>query len=111
MLDHFGPIVVLGLAGALLGWAMVVMTSRIEHRRRERHADVFGDFHGLKICDTSISTRAMAPNGASGWPVEASQAEADGTVAQPPAHAPIGHPPLDQGDLSIPAFLRRTNLH
>jgi hypothetical protein len=55
----------------------------------------------------------MAPNGASVVPAEASQAEADGTVAEPPAHAPIGHnagPPLED-DLTIPAFLRRAVLH
>ncbi len=30
---------VAGLAGGLLGWSVVVITSRIEHARRERHPD------------------------------------------------------------------------
>jgi len=34
-------------------------------------------------------------------------------AVEPPAHAPMGHnagPPLDQDDLTIPAFLRRTSV-
>jgi hypothetical protein len=85
-----------------------------DQQERGENFPHYEKIHGGKNSPTSISTRAMAPNGACGWSVEASQAEADGTVADPPAHALIGHnagPPLDQDDLSIPAFLRRTNLH
>jgi Helix-turn-helix domain len=55
-------------------------------------------FHGSKICDTSKSTRAMAPNGARVEPVGEGEDEAGGRVAKPPAYAPIGHnagPPLE----------------
>jgi hypothetical protein len=57
--------------------------------------------HGPKIYDTSISTRAMAPNGASGWPVQASQAEADGTVADPPPHARSDTTPVRRSTKTI----------
>jgi hypothetical protein len=41
MLDRFGPLFVLGLAVALLGWAAVVLTSRIKRQRQEAHRERF----------------------------------------------------------------------
>ena len=38
-IDRIAPLFILGLACGFLGWAIVVLTSRIEHRHRERHAD------------------------------------------------------------------------
>jgi hypothetical protein len=43
MLDHFGPLFVLGPAVALLGWAVVVLTSWIERQRQERHHERFAE--------------------------------------------------------------------
>jgi hypothetical protein len=37
------PLFFVGLAGALIGWAMMVLASRIERDRQERHADKFGE--------------------------------------------------------------------
>jgi hypothetical protein len=37
------PLFVLGFAVALFGWGVLVIASRIEHDRRRRHADKFGD--------------------------------------------------------------------
>jgi hypothetical protein len=36
------PLVIVSFAGALIGWAMVVLTSRIERRRQQRHTERFG---------------------------------------------------------------------
>jgi hypothetical protein len=44
MLEQFGPLLVLGLACAFLGWALVALTSRIERQRRERHTEGFGHY-------------------------------------------------------------------
>jgi len=43
MLDHFGPLFVVGSAVALLGWAVVVLTSRIERQRQEAHRERFAE--------------------------------------------------------------------
>jgi hypothetical protein len=43
MLDHFAPLFVLGLASAFLGWAIVVLTSRIERQRQEAHRERFAE--------------------------------------------------------------------
>jgi hypothetical protein len=43
MLDHFGPLFVVGSAVALLGWAVVVLTSRIERERQEAHRERFAE--------------------------------------------------------------------
>jgi hypothetical protein len=42
-MDHIAPLFIVGLASALLGWAMMVLSSRIEHDRQERHASQFGE--------------------------------------------------------------------
>jgi hypothetical protein len=36
------PLVIVSFAGALIGWDMVVLTSRIERRRQQRHTERFG---------------------------------------------------------------------
>jgi hypothetical protein len=43
MLDHLAPVFVLGLACAFLGWAVVVLTSRIERERRETRRERLPD--------------------------------------------------------------------
>jgi hypothetical protein len=43
MLDRFAPLFGLGLACAFLGWAVVVLTSRIELSRQERHRERFAE--------------------------------------------------------------------
>jgi hypothetical protein len=43
MLDHFGPLFAVGVASAFLGWAVVVLTSRIELSRQERHHERFAE--------------------------------------------------------------------
>jgi hypothetical protein len=43
MLDHFSPLFVLGPAIALFGWAVVVLTSRIERQRQEAHRERFAE--------------------------------------------------------------------
>jgi hypothetical protein len=42
-MDHIAPLFVLGLACALIGWAMIVLTSRFERERRERHPELFSE--------------------------------------------------------------------
>lgn len=63
---------------------------------------------------TSLTTRvARAGSDLEGDVCRSDVAGIDAAV-EPPAHAPMGHnagPPLDQDDLTIPAFLRRTSLH
>jgi hypothetical protein len=54
MLDRFAPLFVLGLACAFLGWAVVIMASRIERQRRERHAVGFGDY---PLAERAVRTR------------------------------------------------------
>jgi hypothetical protein len=41
-MDHIAPLFIVGFAGALIGWAMMVLAARIEHDRQERHAGKFG---------------------------------------------------------------------
>jgi len=41
------PLFLVGLAAALIGWGIMVLASRIEHERRERHASKFGDESAL----------------------------------------------------------------
>ena len=43
-MDHIAPLFIVGFAGALIGWAMMVLASRIEHDRQERHAGKFGEY-------------------------------------------------------------------
>jgi uncharacterized membrane protein YciS (DUF1049 family) len=38
---YIAPLFVVGLAFALLGWAMLVLTSRLERERLERHPELF----------------------------------------------------------------------
>ena len=42
-IGFIAPLFIVGLAGALIGWAMMVLASQIEHERQERHADKFGE--------------------------------------------------------------------
>jgi len=37
------PLFIVGPAGPLIGWAMMVLASRIEHDRQERHTGRFGE--------------------------------------------------------------------
>jgi hypothetical protein len=37
------PFFIVAFGCALIGWAMMVFASRIEHERQERHADKFGE--------------------------------------------------------------------
>ena len=37
-----------GPAAALFGWGIMVLASRIEHERRERHASKYGDAPALR---------------------------------------------------------------
>ena len=39
----FASLFISALAVAFIGWAMMVLASRIEHERQERHADKFGE--------------------------------------------------------------------
>ena len=42
-MDHIVPLFIVGVASALIGWAMMVLASRIEHDRQERHTESFGE--------------------------------------------------------------------
>ena len=37
------PLFIVGVASAAIGWAMMVLASRIEHDRQERHTESFGE--------------------------------------------------------------------
>jgi hypothetical protein len=39
----FASLFIAALAVAFIGWAMMVLASRIEHERQERHAGKFGE--------------------------------------------------------------------
>jgi hypothetical protein len=38
----FASLFIVAFTCAVIGWAMMVVASRIEHERQERHADKFG---------------------------------------------------------------------
>ena len=42
-LIDFASLFIVALAVAFIGWGMMVLASRIEHERQERHADKFGE--------------------------------------------------------------------
>lgn len=42
-MDHVAALFVVGLAGALLGWGLIVIASRMERERQERHGARFGE--------------------------------------------------------------------
>ena len=42
-ISHIAPLFILGLSCALIGWAVMVVASQIERRRRERHAERIPD--------------------------------------------------------------------
>ena len=42
-MDHIAPLFIAGLSVALIGWAIMVITSRIERQRQERHMKVSAD--------------------------------------------------------------------
>jgi hypothetical protein len=42
-MDHIAPLVILGLACAFLGWAVVRIAARFERQRQERHAEMSSD--------------------------------------------------------------------
>ena len=58
-MDRIAPLFVVGLAFAFIGWTMVVLTSRLERRRQQRHADRFGE-HGPPLTQRPPWVRALA---------------------------------------------------
>lgn len=42
-MDHIAPLFIAGLSVALIGWVIMVITSRIERQRQERHMKVSAD--------------------------------------------------------------------
>ena len=42
-MQHIASTFIAGLGCALFGWALVVISSRIERERQQRHADEFGE--------------------------------------------------------------------
>ncbi len=45
-MDHIAFFFIVGLGCALIGWAMVVLTSRLERLRQERHAERYREDRG-----------------------------------------------------------------
>jgi hypothetical protein len=58
MIDRMAPLFVLGLACALLGWAVMVVSSRIERERQRRHAEKFAG-HGPRLTKLPVWIRSV----------------------------------------------------
>jgi hypothetical protein len=53
-IDRIAPLFILGPACAFLGWTAVIIASRIERLRRERHAEGFG---GYALAERGVLTQ------------------------------------------------------